>query len=315
MDTYDLLSCVTEQYQHHTTFEVLPADPMVYAAILQHGLNVNDTTYNPITPTPPKLQTYKVNFRRIPQHYKRSDIIQLFSKYGNPMEIGMYYYAHPKRKVFTQDGYVLFEKDGKPSHPELPKEIAVGPGHPIITNIVGAPKSNDKASKTTQSKSTSPRPNNNKEPNSVSPAKDVKEQDAEGFTQQRKRNGKKRIKRAQVSSSMEGVESTSPGATDAPVVPDTPAVPATDVAPVTLATSTPQESIQVVRPPRTNNTIQGQYRSPDNDSSDSSDSDDDVFSDAPPLTTEATGRHPRAAQFGGTYNTKELSRQSATRAN
>jgi len=118
-----------------------------------------------------------------------------------------------------------------------------------------------------------------------------------------------------VSSSMEGVESTSPGATDAPVVPDTPAVPATDVAPVTLATSTPQESIQVIRPPRTNNTIQGQYRSPDNDSSDSSDSDDDVFSDAPPLTTEATGRHPRAAQFGGTYNTKELSRQSATRAN
>ncbi|KAF9118987.1 hypothetical protein BG015_006462 [Linnemannia schmuckeri] len=104
MDTYDLLSCVTEQYLHYTTFEVRPADPMVYAAIRQHGLKVNDTIYNPITPTPPKLQTYKVNFRRIPQNYKPSDVIQLFSKYGNPMKFGMYYHAHPKRKVYTQEG-------------------------------------------------------------------------------------------------------------------------------------------------------------------------------------------------------------------
>lgn len=90
MDTYDLLSCATEQYQHHTAFEVLPTDPMVSAAILQNGLNVNDTTYNPITPTPPEFQTYKVNFQRIPQPYKPSNIIQLFSRYGNPKEIGMY---------------------------------------------------------------------------------------------------------------------------------------------------------------------------------------------------------------------------------
>ncbi|KAG9070403.1 hypothetical protein KI688_009740 [Linnemannia hyalina] len=186
MDTYDLLSP--------------PRRPMVYAAILQHGLSVHDTTYNSITPTPPKLQTYKVNFRRIPQHYKPTDIIQLFSKYGKPKEIGMYYHAHPKRKVYTQDGYVLFEKDEKPSHPELPKEIVAGPGHPIITNIVEAPKP--------APTSTATRSNTNKESNNASSAKDAKGQDAAGFRQQRKRNSKKRRKNTQISSSMEGIEST-----------------------------------------------------------------------------------------------------------
>ncbi|KAG9064942.1 hypothetical protein KI688_003204 [Linnemannia hyalina] len=247
MDTYDL----TEQYQNHTTFEVLPADPMVYAVILQHGLSVNDTTYNPITPTPPKFQTYKVNFRRIPQHYKPTDIIQLFSKYGNPKEIG-------HRKVYTQDGYVLFEKDEKPSHPELPKEIVAG---------LGA-----------------------------------------GFRQQRKRNSKKRRKNTQISSSMKGIESTSLAAITAPVNPATPVTP------------TLQESTQEARPPQTRNGTSsvtnpnnGSYRSLDDDNSDS---DDDIFSDAPQTpTTEFTSRHPRAVHFGGTYNTSELSRQSATRPN
>ncbi|KAF9115428.1 hypothetical protein BGX30_006293, partial [Mortierella sp. GBA39] len=121
------------------------------------------------------FQTYKVNFRRIPQHCKPTNIIQLLSKYGNPKEIGMYYHAHPKLKVYAQDGYVFFGKDEKPSHPELPKEIIAEPGHPIITNIV-------EASKPTPT-STSPRSNTNKESNNVSLAKHVKEQDAADFRQ------------------------------------------------------------------------------------------------------------------------------------
>ena len=119
MDTYDLLGCATEQYNHYTTFEVLPADPLVFADMVQNGLTANGTTFPAIIPTPPKLHAYKVSFRRIPLHYKPADVIRLFSKYGSPKEIGLYYRAHPKRKIFTQDGYALFEKDEKPSHPEL----------------------------------------------------------------------------------------------------------------------------------------------------------------------------------------------------
>ncbi|KAF9118048.1 hypothetical protein BG015_006768, partial [Linnemannia schmuckeri] len=192
------------------------------------------------------LQTYKVNFRRIPQHYKPSDVIQLFSKYGNPMEIGMYYHAHPKRKVYTQDGYVLFEKAEKPSHPELPKEIVAGPGHPIITNIVGALKPKPTP--------TSSKPNTIKESNNAPPAKDAKEHDAASFKQQRKRNGKKRRKNAQMSSPMEGIESTQPVAVVAPVAtatpidPTTPVDPTTPIASTTPITPTPQESTQEARP-------------------------------------------------------------------
>lgn len=105
---------------------------------------------------------------------------------------------------------------------------------------------------------------------------------------------------------MESIESTSPAAIAAPVDP------------ATLVKPTPQKPSQEARPSRIMNGINsiakliGQYRSLDVDKSDS---DNDTLSDAQPQTTELTGRHPRAAHFGGTYNTSELSRQSAARLN
>lgn len=320
MDTYDLLGCATEQYNHYTTFEVLPADPLVYADIAQNGLTVNGTIFSTIIPTPPKLHAYKVSFRRIPLHYKPVDVIQLFSKYGSPKEIGLYYRAHPKRKIFTQDGYVLFEKDEKPSHPELPKEIDVGPGHPIVTNLVGQARSNDKNTKTSTKSRT------NKVSHISSPAKDVQEQDAEGYRNQLKRSGKKRIKKGTESTLMEGVEPTSPAVLVTPVAPVMPAAPLTPSvpaspamlvvpeAPVTPTTPISQEPNKVAKGNRlidglfgVANFVAGNtgYRSHQGESSDS---DDDTQSP----TTFPQGRPTRTTQYTGSYNQKELSQQSAT---
>ncbi|KAF9079390.1 hypothetical protein BGX23_004212 [Mortierella sp. AD031] len=314
MDTYDLLSCAIEQYNHYTTYEVVPADPKVFGDIVQNGLTANDTTFPATIPTPPKFRAYKVSFRRIPGHYKPADVIQLFSKYGSLKEVGMYYRAHPKRKIFTQDGYVLFEKDEKQSHPELPKEIDVGPGHPIITNIVGQAKSDDKNTKTFTKSRT------NKVSNNTPPAKDAQEQDAEGYRKPLKRNGKKRIKKVTESTLMEGVEPTSsgvpvtPAAPFTPSVPASPAVPGTPDAPDTHAASISQEPNKVAKGNRLINGLFGVanfvagntgYRSHQDESSDS---DDDTQSP----TTNPQGRLKRTTQYTGSYNQKQLSQQSAT---
>ncbi|KAK3804653.1 MAG: hypothetical protein JOS17DRAFT_808767 [Linnemannia elongata] len=105
MDTYDLTSCSTEQYLHHSSFEVTAADPPTYSAMVHQGLTINGTVYTPTIPLPPGFHAIKVNFRRIPQHYKSEDIVKLFSSYGKPLLIGMYYRDHPKRKIWTQEGY------------------------------------------------------------------------------------------------------------------------------------------------------------------------------------------------------------------
>ncbi|KAH7042876.1 hypothetical protein BKA57DRAFT_508224 [Linnemannia elongata] len=183
MDTYDLISCSTEQHLHHSSFEVTPADPLVYKAMVQGGLTINGTVYTPTVPAPPTFHALKVNFRRIPQHYKPDDIVKLLSSYGKPMHIGMYYRDHPKRKIWTQEGYVLFEVDDELSHPVLPREIKVGPGAPVILNTVGDPSP---PFATTPS-------NNNKNINKAHPAKNFQQEDAEGFqpARRRKRNGKK----------------------------------------------------------------------------------------------------------------------------
>ncbi|OAQ22154.1 hypothetical protein K457DRAFT_131462 [Linnemannia elongata AG-77] len=221
MDTYDLTSCSTEQHLHHSSFEVTPADPLVYKAMVQGGLTINGTVYTPTIPAPPTFHALKVNFRRIPQHYKPDDIVKLLSSYGKPMHIGMYYRDHPKRKIWTQEGYVLFEVDDELSHPVLPREIKVGPGAPVILNTVGDPSP---PFATTPS-------NNNKNINKAHPAKKFQQEDAEGFqpARRRKRNGKKRLKPNKTTGThMEGVEPTSP------------AVPAVQIESITA---------QVVNPP------------------------------------------------------------------
>ncbi|KAF9115427.1 hypothetical protein BGX30_006292 [Mortierella sp. GBA39] len=84
---------------------------------------------------------------------------------------------------------------------------------------------------------------------------------------------------------MKGIESTSPTAIAALVDPVTPTTP------------TSQESTQEARPSHTRNGISsvtnpnnGSYRSLDYDNSNS---DNDIFSDAPqPLTAEFTGHYP-----------------------
>ncbi|KAF9115020.1 hypothetical protein BGW39_003167, partial [Mortierella sp. 14UC] len=202
MDTYDLTSCATEQHLHHYSFEVTAADPSSYSAMVEHGLTVNGKVYTPTIPSPPGFNIIKVNFRRIPQHYKWDDILKLFSSFGKPMHIGMYYHSHPNRKIYTQEGFVLFEVVDDLSHPELPREIKVGPGPPIILHTVGA------------SSSTRPTtPNNNNKSSKAPPAKNIQQKDAEGFqlVERKKRNGKKRVKTNKTSArGMEGVESTSP---------------------------------------------------------------------------------------------------------
>ncbi|KAF9116778.1 hypothetical protein BGW39_002601 [Mortierella sp. 14UC] len=209
MDTYDLTSCATEQLLHHISFEVNAADPNNYSTMIKQGLAVKGIVYSPTISSPPGFQAIKVNFRRIPQHYKLDDILRLFSSYGKSLRIGMYYRDHPNRKIYTQEGYVLFEVVDGLSRLDLPREIKVGPGAPVILNTVGAPS--------IKSSSTTTRPNNgnnndNQYAHKAPAAKNVQKQDGEGFqlVQRKKRTGNKRVKSNNTPITlMEGVEPTS----------------------------------------------------------------------------------------------------------
>jgi len=240
MDTYDLTRCSTEQNLHHSSFEVTAADPLTYAAMVQHGLTINGTLYTPTIPSPPGFHSVKVNFRRIPHHYKLPDILKLFSSYGKPMHIGMYYRDHPNRKIWTQEGYILFEAADDLSHPKLPREIKVGPGEPVILNTVEAPS---------LPKPTRPI-NNTKDSNKAHPAIHIQQKAADVFqpVEHRKRTGKKRAKTNKTTAThMVGVEPTPSAvlvtraniaAQAEPVVQDTPTPPLIS-----------QEAAQVVNPP------------------------------------------------------------------
>ncbi|KAF9537061.1 hypothetical protein EC957_008955 [Mortierella hygrophila] len=102
MDTYDITNCSTEQHPHHSSFEVLAADPLTRSVMVQQGLTINGTVYLPTIPSPPGFHAVKVNFRRMPLHYKLPDIHKLFSS-------------------------------------RRPKQVKVGPGTPVILNTAGAP--------------------------------------------------------------------------------------------------------------------------------------------------------------------------------
>ncbi|KAG0259538.1 hypothetical protein BGZ95_004648, partial [Linnemannia exigua] len=258
MDTYDITSCSTEQHPHHSSFEVTAADPLIYSAMVQHGLTINGTVYTPTIPSPPGFRAVKVNFRRIPQHYKLDDILKLFSSYGKPLHIGMYYRDHPKRKIWTQEGYVLFEAVDDLSHPELPREIKVGPGAPVILNTVGEPPSPKYTNTNTNTNTNNNNNNNNKDSNKTHPAKYVQQKNAEGFqlVQHKKRTGKKRSKgNTTTATHMDGVEPTAPATPstqDVSSSQETPNVQATSVvqaAPIAQAASipsiTPQEAAQM----------------------------------------------------------------------
>jgi hypothetical protein len=182
--------------------------------MVRHGLTINGTVYIPTIPSPPTLHTVKVNFRRIPQHYKPVDIVKLFSSYGKPMLIGMYYRDHPKRKIWTQEGYVLFETSNDLSHPDFPREVKVGPGAPVLLNTVGEPSPPRPTTHNNNNNNNNNNSiNNNKDANKAHPAWTVQQKDAEGFqpARRKKRNGRKRIKTSKPTGThMEGVEPTLP---------------------------------------------------------------------------------------------------------
>lgn len=316
MDTYDITNCSTEQQPHHSSFEVLAADPLTRSAMVQQGLTINGTVYLPTIPSPPGFHAVKVNFRRMPLHYKLPDILKLFSSYGKPMHIGMYYRDHPKRQIWTQEGYVLFEATDDLSHPELPREIKVGPGSPVILNTAGAP-SPPKPTRST---------NNVKDTSKTPPANHTQQKDAEGFqlVGRKKRTSKKRAKTNKTTAThMVGVEPTSPA------VPATQVATVAQAAPVAQATPTPplipQEAAQVVNPPppgRVNRLVDfvtgglfqgstaGHYRqtSTTDDSSDS----DGESAHTPPIP-HITVR-PQRQRTEVDYNLVRLSRQSIQRS-
>ncbi|KAF9537006.1 hypothetical protein EC957_009051 [Mortierella hygrophila] len=138
----------------------------------------------------------------MPPHYKLLDTLKLFSSYGKPMHIGMYYRDHPKRKIWTQEGYVLFE----------------------AADDQDGPRS---AGYSQHCRST----NNIKDTSKAHPANHTQQKDAEGFqpVERKKRTSKKRaITNKTTATHMVGVEPTSP------------AVPATQAA--TVAQAAPEGS-------------------------------------------------------------------------
>ncbi|KAK3823934.1 MAG: hypothetical protein JOS17DRAFT_275849 [Linnemannia elongata] len=111
MNTYDLTSCSTEQHLHHSSFEVTAADPPP-PHLLGHGAAWTDYQWHSIHPDHSLalcLSRHQGQLSTLPQHYKSEDIAKLFSSYGKPMHIGMYYRDHPERKIWTQEGYIMFE--------------------------------------------------------------------------------------------------------------------------------------------------------------------------------------------------------------
>ncbi|KAF9922431.1 hypothetical protein FBU30_007437 [Linnemannia zychae] len=205
-DKYHLSHCEIDHEKVRTTFEITPVKPEDRAVILKQGLTVNDTWYPATIPSPPGFNTIKVNFKRIPTHFKTEDTLNFLCSYGVPLEICMYYFDNPKGKIYTNEGFVLFEKPKGTSHFNLPKEVKVGPGKPVVFSI----NNSDIPIKSTAATTFTPKPStSNTLPNTL-PAKKSQQQDAEGFTKvTRKRTGKKRIRLSKESSSMDGIESTS----------------------------------------------------------------------------------------------------------
>ncbi|KAF9934845.1 hypothetical protein FBU30_010818 [Linnemannia zychae] len=140
----------------------------------------------------------------LPSHFKTEDTLNFLRSYGIPLKVYMYYFGNPNDKIYTNEGFVLFEKPKGTCHLNLPKEVKVGPGKPEIFSIIDTGIPNKSAATTS-----------NILPNTL-PTKKPQQQDVEGFTKIiRKRTGKKRFRRSK-DSSMEGLESTS---TPTPIIP------------------------------------------------------------------------------------------------
>ncbi|KAF9916585.1 hypothetical protein FBU30_001269, partial [Linnemannia zychae] len=98
-----------------------------------------------------------------------------------PMKIYMYYFNNPKGKIYTNKGFILFEKPKGTSHLNLPKEVKVGPGKPVVFSIIDT----DIPNKSTAATTFTPKPNTgnplpNTPPNTLS-AKKSQQYDVEGF--------------------------------------------------------------------------------------------------------------------------------------
>ncbi|KAF8947662.1 hypothetical protein BGZ47_008295 [Haplosporangium gracile] len=121
--------------------EVYARDAVVFEAIQRDGLTVNGTRHMPITPTPPSVDVWKVNFRYIPYYYSPRNILNLFNEYGTVMEIGMYYMDPHRGRHYTQDGYVLYKRCSQQEHQDmglaLPSQIEVGAKKPITVDVAG----------------------------------------------------------------------------------------------------------------------------------------------------------------------------------
>ncbi|KAF9359648.1 hypothetical protein BGX34_008229 [Mortierella sp. NVP85] len=110
---------------HGSRLEIHISDRRVYNQVKRQGIMVDDQLVGAIVPTPTRFNIKKIKFCRAPLHYKGDDLKKALTPFGTVLQVDRFYWMIEGSKVFSTDGFVLFDVTSSP-YGELPKTIDFG---------------------------------------------------------------------------------------------------------------------------------------------------------------------------------------------
>lgn len=136
IDPYDVVRLVIRSFgpidsfehnfmPHGSRLEIHISNPRVYNLVKRQGIVVEDKIVGAIVPTPTRFDIKKVKFCRAPLHYQGEDLMNALSPFGTVLQVDRFYWMIEGSKVFSTDGFVLFDLATSPFD-EIPKTIDFG---------------------------------------------------------------------------------------------------------------------------------------------------------------------------------------------